>query len=98
MPVFKEMDPELVRKAIEGYTDELTPAARVQESYQRQFRCPNCRSELVKDFNHPARWSGEGLLAKFLLRCELCDYTVEPDTGLIIRTGNPAQVPEELRV
>lgn len=96
--VFKEMDPDLIRKVIEGYHDELTPEARKQDAFYRQFSCPNCKCPLVKDFNHPGRWSDDSLLPKALLRCELCDYTIEPETRVIVATGNPAKVPSELSI
>jgi uncharacterized C2H2 Zn-finger protein len=93
MPVFKEMDPELCLRAIEGYTDELTPAHDAQEAFYRQFRCPRCDCPLQKEFNAKTAFDDDSLVAKALLRCPNCSYLVEPHTNVVVETGNPAKVP-----
>ena len=49
MPTFKEMDPELVTKLLEGYENELGPATRKLEAFYRQFKCPKCKGLICRE-------------------------------------------------
>lgn len=93
MGVFKEMDPEVARRLVEGYQDELTPEAKAQDAFYRQFRCPRCQCSLEKRFDARTAFDSESLVAKALLQCPNCSYMVEPHTNLVIDSGNPAKVP-----
>jgi hypothetical protein len=93
MPVFKEMDPELCRRAIEGYEDQLAPAHKAQEAFYRQFRCPRCETSLQKEFNGRTAFDSDSIIAKALLRCGECGYLIEPHTNIVVETGNPAKAP-----
>ncbi len=93
MPVFKEMDPEIVRRAIEGYQDELAPAHKAQEAFYRQFRCPRCECQLQKEFNAKLCFDEDSLVPKAHLRCPNCSFLLDPHTNLVIETGNPAKIP-----
>lgn len=91
MPVFSELDPELAWKLIEGYEDTLSPEAKAQEAFYRQFRCPRCKQPMNKEFDGRHAFSGDSLVARALLRCGGCDLLLEPDTGLVLESGNPAK-------
>lgn len=95
MGVFKEMDPALASRLIEGYQDELSAEARVQDAFYRQFVCPNCQVELQREIDAKTCFQG-GLIARALLRCGLCGYLIEPESKIILSSGNPAKVPEEI--
>ena len=70
MTIYKELDPELVRKMIEGYEDALTPEAKGLEALYRQFSCPRCREELQKEFDSRHVYSNpDSLVGRALLRC-----------------------------
>ncbi len=98
MGVFQEMDPELALRLIEGYQDELSPEAKKQETFYRQFRCKNCQTELQQEIDAKTCFRNGAILPKALLRCALCGYLVDPETGLILSSGNPAKVPEEIPI
>ena len=98
MGTFKEMDPEVAWRLIEGYQDELTPEAKKQEAFYRQFRCQNCRTELQQEIDAKTCFRNGAILPKALLRCALCGYLIDPETRIILSSGNPAQVPEELPI
>lgn len=95
MGVFKEMDPELARLAIEGFPDELTPELREQDKFYRQFSCPRCKCALSKEFDPRTAFSGDSLNAKPVLRCSSCSYRIEPHTGLIVTFGDASKTPVE---
>jgi hypothetical protein len=82
---FKELDPELARKAIEGYTNELAPEAASLEAFYRQFRCPRCKGACQKEtvpghvFSDPST-----LVPRSCLRCTACTCLFDPHTGLVV--------------
>ena len=95
MRVYKEMDPEIARRLIEGYEDELTPAAKAQDALYRQFRCPRCKCGLQKEIDSRTAFTGDGLIPKALLRCANCRYLIDPHTGLVVEFGDASKIPFE---
>lgn len=94
MSVIKELDPELHLKMIEGYTDELTTAARADDLFYAMHRkCKRCGHELIKEFASN-RWSSESIVAKAILRCQNCDFCIEPFTGVILDSGKASKIPD----
>lgn len=95
---FKEMDPELVLKAIEGYQNELEPAKNVQDAFYRQMECPRCHNtQLERHFvSIDHAFSGEDILPRSGLKCVLCDCIFDPHTGLILKLGNVGNVKERI--
>lgn len=98
MGVFKEMDPELAQRLIEGYHDELSSEVRVQDAFYRQFSCPNCEGDLQREIDAKTCFRGGAIVAKALLRCDLCGYLIDPETRIVLSSGNPAKVPEEIPI
>lgn len=90
---FQEMDPELVLRAIEGYQDELTPAAEAQSERLQKFRCPRCRGGLHKEFDIRTCFKPTEMLPQPLLRCRNCGYLIDPETRLVVEFGNASKIP-----
>jgi ribosomal protein S27AE len=91
------MDPEMVRRAVEGYQDELGPALRVQEAfYHQKSSCPRCQSSMAKEFDARTAFVPDEPLPRALLRCEQCGLLMNPHTDLIVEAGSPTKVPREL--
>jgi hypothetical protein len=94
MALYKELDPELHLKMIEGYKDELTPELHKMELFYRtKGRCKRCGCALRKEFNGRTAFSGDTILPKALLRCDNCGFLLEPFTDLILDTGSAAKIP-----
>lgn len=99
--VIRELNPELARKAIEGYADALAPAVRVQEAFYRQFVCISCgSSNLTKEYiGGPAgrgtTWTGD-VLPNAMLRCTQCRLLFNPHTRMVIEVGEEVAVPDHL--
>lgn len=93
MGTFKEMDPELAYKLIEGYEDALSTPAVEQDELYRKFDCPRCNRGLQREFDSRVGWKGDGPLPKFLLRCSNCNYTIDPHAGFVVRYGDASKVP-----
>lgn len=86
---FKEMDPVLARKAIEGYQNELEPQSRALDAFYRQFRCKRCGSECRKEFVSGHVFSDpDTLVPRACLRCPLCESLFDPHSGLFVELGN----------
>lgn len=98
MGVFKELDPGVAMRMVEGYQDDLSTEARVQDAFYRQFQCPNCNVELQREIDAKTCFRGGSLLPKALLRCGLCGYLIDPNTRIVLSSGNPAAVPEEVPI
>ena len=92
---FKEMDPELALRLIEGYQDELTPAAKAQEEHLRQFQCPRCRCGLQKEFDIRTCFKPTEILPQPLFRCPNCGYLIDPATKMIVEYGDASKIPVE---
>lgn len=94
MAVFKELDPELHLKLIEGYTDELTPEAKKLELFYRlNSRCKRCGESMQKEFDGRSAWESDDVLPHALLRCPNCGFLLEPFTGLVVESGSAAKIP-----
>jgi hypothetical protein len=90
---FVEMDPELARKAVEGYQNELEPEKRKLEAFYRQFRCKRCKGPVRQEvlpnhcFSDP-----ESVVARSVLRCEQCECLFDPHSGVVLELGDPTKV------
>ena len=96
MPVYNEMDPELVWKIVEGHDNVLDAEARTLDTFYRQFRCPRCQGELQKEFDRRHAFTGDTLVARALLRCPNCRYLIDPHANIVLEGGNPAKIPVEV--
>jgi rubredoxin len=92
---FKEMDPELALRLIEGYQDEITPAVEAQEAKLRKFYCPRCKGGLQKEFDIRTCFKPDEILAQPLLRCRNCGYLIDPATRVVIEFGDASKIPVE---
>jgi hypothetical protein len=91
----QEMNPELARTAIQGYRDEIAPAAVADDAFYRQFCCPSCHSDMIREFlggvcGIGVTWVEESTTPRALLRCLSCRLLLNPHSGIIIETGNYA--------
>lgn len=97
MPII-EMDPELARRAIEGFENELDGDAAKLEALYRQFKCPRCDGPWQKEFMREHAFADPGhLVARAVLRCRICRCLFNPHVldgkgvPMILELGNPAK-------
>jgi hypothetical protein len=96
MPLFKEMDPALAWKAIEGHENVLAPEAKVLDAFYRQFRCKRCGNAVRKEIDARHAFSDpETLNPRALLRCVTCNCLFDPHSGLVLEKGHdvPPEIP-----
>ena len=97
MPVYQELDPVLVWKAIEGYENVLEGPAKSQDTLYRQFECPRCKISLQKEFDARHTFSDkETLTPRALLRCTNCRYLVDPHTNMVVEYGDASKIPHDI--
>ena len=90
------MDPELVRKSVEGIDDELAGEVKKLEAFYRQFRCTRCKGALHKEFLPQHMYADPDChVARAVLRCNLCKSLFDPFSGIILETGDPRAVHEK---
>lgn len=95
MGVFKELDPEIHLKLIEGYKDELGPARNSDEAfYELHRKCLRCGEGMQKELDPRITWRDGAIVPKALLRCRNCGFLIEPFTGVVLESGNPAKIPQ----
>lgn len=91
LPSFREMDPEVTLKLLEGHKDILTPMAAREEDAARSFSCPRCGGsacDLVVDRDRP--FTSGSILPNRSMRCRGCRTEVDPRSGIVLRfTGEP---------
>jgi len=87
--MFKEMDPALILKAIEGYQNELAPQNIALEAFYRQFRCKKCGNECRKEIVSGHVFSDpDTLVPRSCLRCLSCRCLFDPHSGLLLELGD----------
>lgn len=90
MGAFKEMNPEDVWRAIEGYSDVVTPALRTQDTTLKYTPCPVCEQTNTQAFVNPSNPFSPGAIApNKLLRCLGCECEFDPITRLILKAPTP---------
>ncbi len=92
---FKELDPELAWKAIEGYTNELAPEQKALDAFYRQFKCPRCGGNCGKETLNATHAFADAstIVPRSVLRCLSCKCLFDPHTGIRLEMGNLANVP-----
>lgn len=97
--VFHELHPELCQLAVQGYQDEIAPAARVEEAFLKQATCPGCEgNSFTKEFlgmnagGRGVTWVEGESVPQALLRCCDCEVLFNPHTGMIVELGESERV------
>lgn len=88
MSAFKELDPDVARKALEGQQDLLTPEVRKEEAFFRNSSCPNCSAQsLEATINVKKPFSPGAPLPNKILRCLMCRTEFDPYSGLVLKVS-----------
>jgi hypothetical protein len=97
MTVFKEMDPTLAWKALEGQKDILTPENEKLRAFYNSFKCPRCKGDLQEELKISTHTFSDpnSLLPRSLLRCPTCQFLIDPHSNIVLGTGNPSKIPIE---
>lgn len=86
MGAYKELDPDVVRKALEGQQDLLTPEVRKEEAFLRHCTCPNCNTSSFETMVNVRKPFSPGVaLPNKILRCMGCRAEFDPYTRFIFK-------------
>lgn len=81
---YKEMDPELIRKLLEGQENVIAPAVEKEQAFLQSVPCPSCgkyETQAKMNIKHP--FSRGNLLTNKVLECLACKAEFEPHTRVI---------------
>lgn len=84
---FQPADPEWIRKMLEGRKSVLEQLSKEDDAHYASKSCPSCGAAMypVVDSNNP--FVPGRITPKCLLQCTYCKTMIEPDTGIIVKTG-----------
>jgi len=90
--LYRPLPSALVRKMIEGVSDELTGLADQRMRTIKGKPCPRCQSALHPFINPKHAFSSEDPLPRTLGRCTECGLEWDPLTNLILSPGDPSKI------
>ena len=83
--IFKEMDPNEIRKLLEGHESVLAPEIRRHEKYFESLQCMYCGGN-CRPFVSPEKLFESGsVIPKYLAECNDCGHQFEPYTKIELR-------------
>lgn len=81
---FKEMDPEVVRKLLEGHENVIAPEVAKEQVFFKSVACPSCGDFHTEPRVNPKRPFVSGqILSNKLLCCLSCGAEFDPHTRII---------------
>lgn len=93
---FKVMSPELIRRLTAGETDVLSGMVEKRRYDITAKPCPRCGGAIHQYLDAQYAFTSEDPLPRSTARCVDCSYSYDPQTGIVLNTGNPARVEEAL--
>jgi rubredoxin len=83
---YHEMDPDQVRRLLEGHVDILNGEVAKEAAYFRALTCPVCGAQAAQPFTNPQRpFTAGAYLSNKRARCSACQAEFDPDTGVITK-------------
>lgn len=95
--IFKVMNPDAVREALEGHTCILTDEVSRHKAYFASFNCLYCGGNVHEALNPKKLYTKEGVLPNYFAECSDCGAQFEPYTNIEIRgpQRNPLEDDDE---
>lgn len=92
---FKQLDPRITIKLLEGRRDVISPLAEKREKFYAEQECPNCGGNaLTKTGDTTTLFRNGDLLPRYLLSCDNCGCLFDPHSGIILSMGNKGRAYE----
>lgn len=97
--IFKEMDPDEVRKALEGHENVLAPEVKKHEDYFASLECAYCGGSCRAIVSKERLFETGSMLPKYLAECNDCGHQFEPYTGIELcgPKRNPLEREDDLK-
>lgn len=90
----RPLPPEVIRKMIEGHTDELTELAKERARLIEQMPCPRCRSAMEQRLHPSFAFTPDDPLPRSVACCTECGCTVDPKNGIVLDVGDATKIPD----
>ena len=95
---FITLPPGLAKRLIAGEVDELTPLAEARMSELKRTPCTRCGGNMHPELHTAHAYSAHDPLPRTLARCTDCGRLMDPRSGLILETGNPANIEDPFKL
>ena len=83
---------------IQGEEDLITPRVELEQQIRDTTPCPRCGGHFEKVLDPDRAFSPDRVLPRFFHKCEVCGYTHDPHSGLVIDLGNPAKAEDPFKI
>lgn len=93
---FKTLPPNIVARLLSTESDYVTEAGDERRERAAGTPCPKCGGALQATMLPDYIFAEHDPLPRFMSKCVDCGHTFNPENGMIIESGNPARVEEEL--
>jgi len=88
----------MAKRLIQGIQDELTPLAESRTLRIKSMPCPRCGSSMSPQFYAPKVFSEHDPLPRVVAYCQECGATIDPETNIVLDTGDPRRVNDPLPI
>lgn len=89
MAAFTELDPDVIRKALEGQESVLDSLVAKEEAFLRNVKCPVCGSgEHSRRVNQLTPFTDGNPLPNLILNCLTCESEFDPYSLLVRRVND----------
>jgi hypothetical protein len=95
---FRPLPPGLAQRLIQGIPDELTPLSERRTALIKSMPCPRCRASMSPQLYARAVFSEHDPLPRTMAYCQECGVTIDPQTNIVLDTGDPRKVEDALPI
>lgn len=93
---FRPLPQGLAQRMIEGVEDELTPRSDARLAKIKSMQCPRCGSAMSPQLYAPQVFVQHEPLPRVVAYCQDCGSTIDPETNIVLSTGDGRRVEEAL--
>ncbi len=90
--LYRTLPPGLAQRLIGADEDILTPMADKQLSEIKRYPCAKCGGSMHPDMGGPKPYADGQPLPKVMAKCVDCGRVVDPESGIVISTGNVGKI------
>lgn len=82
--IFKTLPAEVIKLALEGHKNIITPAVEELDRYFNNLSCPSCGGDCRKYLDSKRLFRENHLLPNYMAECKTCGVKFEPYTKIQI--------------
>lgn len=78
--------------------DVITPLVTSRASQAKAFPCPRCGGSMRQRLYEKNQFSSDDPLPRMMLACVDCEHSVDQQTGVVVKLGNPAAIDDPFKL